>query len=75
MAAKLSPQDQADKDLRKSVQKDSPDRLKKELKVGQDFYDSNAIEAMTREELVDAVTKLRQFCNVTVSGRIACCWV
>src|SRR2546426_12554604 len=57
--------DMSDTDLRKTVQKDNDDRLKRELKVGQTVIDTLTIDKMTREDLINQVTLLRRAAGQT----------
>ena len=56
-----------DRDIFLSVEKDSDDRLRNELKRGQDHFDSAEIDAMSRHELKDNCTKLRKLLRQTES--------
>ena len=62
-AARILP----DRDIFLSVEKDSDDRLRNELKRGQVHFDSAEIDAMSRQELKDNCTKLRKLLRQTES--------
>ena len=58
-----------DTELRKTVQKDSSDRLQQELKLGQTIFDDNAIIKLSRPELISYVTALRKLAGQTTAVR------
>ena len=62
-----TPAKMTDADLRKIVQKDSDDRLRNELTVAYPNVLDTKIAALTREELVGTVTRLRSNLGQTVS--------
>ena len=59
------PPDMTDIDLRKIVQRDNDERLRKELKAGQTVLDSSTIDKLLREDLISQVTLLRRAAGQT----------
>ena len=58
-----------DADLKMSVTKDNTERLRAELKVGQNVFTDNVVDAMERRELIEHVVTLRRLAGQTTAVR------